>query len=84
MKHLDAVNEVDDSLLHERELFYKKSFNTYASNNLLEASNVLQAMLMKYPSGWFFDVPNVSFPHSSELMLKVYSYAVVIVVWLCY
>ena len=51
IKHLEAVNKLEASLLHKRELFYRRSFNAYASNDLLEAANILQAMLVEYPTG---------------------------------
>lgn len=51
VEHLEAVNKLDEATLHGRELLYKKSFSTYVSNNLLEAANILQAMLVEYPLG---------------------------------
>ena len=51
VEHLEAVNKLEASLLHERELFYGRSFNAYVSNDLLEAANILQAMLVEYPTG---------------------------------
>ena len=51
MKHLEAVNKLDASTLHQRELYYRMSFNAYASNDLFEAVSILQTMLVEYPQG---------------------------------